>query len=82
MVNKPVLFGPFMQNFKEIAQYIDAAQGFGEIADETELQQVLFKLLQNPDTASSAGLKGAEVLQQHAGATAQTLAVARDLLEP
>jgi 3-deoxy-D-manno-octulosonic-acid transferase len=82
MVNKPVLFGPHMQNFKEIAQYIVSAQGFGEVADELELQQLLIHLLQNSEAAHTAGLNGAAILQQHAGATSQTLAVARELLEP
>ena len=82
MVKKPVLFGPHMQNFKEIAQYIIRAQGFGEVANETQLEQLLAHLLQNPDAAHTAGLNGSAILQQHAGATAQTLAVARELLEP
>jgi len=82
MVKKPVLFGPHMQNFKEIAQYIIRAQGFGEVANETQLEQSLTYLLQNPDAAHTAGVNGSAILQQHAGATAQTLAVARELLEP
>lgn len=82
MVSKPVLFGPHMQNFKEISQYVTDAQGFGEVADATELERLLSHLLKNPDVAYAAGLKGAEILHQHAGATAHTLAVARKLLEP
>lgn len=82
MVKKPVLFGPHMQNFKEIAQYIIRAQGFGKVANEIQLEQLLTHLLQNPDAAHAAGLNGSAILQQHAGATAQTLAVARELLEP
>lgn len=82
MVTKPVLFGPHMQNFKEIAQYINTAQGFGEVAHESELEEMLTRLLQHPDVSRTAGLKGAAILQQHAGATAHTLAAARELLEP
>jgi 3-deoxy-D-manno-octulosonic-acid transferase len=82
MVNKPVLFGPHMHNFKEIARHISAAQGFGEIADEAELEQMLTDLLQNLSTGKTAGLKGAAVLQRHAGATAHTLAQIRALMEP
>ncbi|MFO7830755.1 MAG: 3-deoxy-D-manno-octulosonic acid transferase [Desulfuromonadaceae bacterium] len=82
MVNKPVLFGPHMQNFKEIAQYIISAQGFGKVAGEAELEQLLTRLLHNPEAAHAAGLSGSAILQQHAGATAHTLAVARELLEP
>ncbi|MDY0290838.1 MAG: 3-deoxy-D-manno-octulosonic acid transferase [Desulfuromonadaceae bacterium] len=82
MVNKPVLFGPYMQNFKEIAQYVTAAQGFGEVADAAELEQLVTCLLQNPAVADTAGLNGAAILQQHAGATAHTLTVMKKLLEP
>lgn len=82
MVSKPVLFGPHMQNFKEISQYITSAQGFGKVADEAELEKLLIRLLRNPDVAHTAGLNGSAILHQHAGATAQTLAVARKLLEP
>jgi 3-deoxy-D-manno-octulosonic-acid transferase len=82
MVSKPVVFGPHMQNFKEIAQYVGHAQGFGEVADEAELEQQLHFLLHHPREGEKAGLNAAAILRQHAGATAQTLAVAHALLEP
>jgi 3-deoxy-D-manno-octulosonic-acid transferase len=71
-----------MQNFKEIAQYVGHAQGFGEVADEAELEQQLHFLLHHPREGEKAGLNAAAILRQHAGATAQTLAVAHALLEP
>ncbi|MFA5701830.1 MAG: 3-deoxy-D-manno-octulosonic acid transferase [Desulfuromonas sp.] len=80
MVEKPVMFGPWMQNFKDIAKYISTAQGFGEVHDEGELHQLLTELLHDQDMGRSAGARGAAVLQQHAGATRKTIAVVRQVL--
>ncbi|MDY0211518.1 MAG: 3-deoxy-D-manno-octulosonic acid transferase [Desulfuromonadaceae bacterium] len=80
MVEKPVMFGPWMQNFKDIAKFISAAQGFGEVRDAEGLQQLLTKLLHDKDLRRSAGVRGATILQQHAGATRKTLGVVRQVL--
>ncbi|MDD2556833.1 MAG: 3-deoxy-D-manno-octulosonic acid transferase [Desulfuromonas sp.] len=80
MVEKPVMFGPWMQNFKDIAKFISAAQGFGEVHDEEELKQLLTQLLRDKDLSRSAGAQGATILQQHAGATRKTIEVVRQVL--
>ncbi len=81
MVKKPVVFGPWMQNFKDIAKFISAAQGFGAVQDEEELRQLLTQLLHDKDLRCSAGARGAAILEQHAGATRKTIEVVRQVLE-
>ncbi len=80
MVKKPVIFGPWMQNFKDIAKFISTAQGFGEVRDEEELRQLLTQLLRDKELSHNAGAQGAAILQQHAGATRKTLEAVRRVL--
>ncbi|MBN2233133.1 MAG: 3-deoxy-D-manno-octulosonic acid transferase [Deltaproteobacteria bacterium] len=82
LVQKPVLFGPHMHNFRDIAALTTAAQGFGRVADAAELEETLQRLLQNGEMRYNAGRHGWEMLQKHAGASRRTLAEISRLLPP
>jgi 3-deoxy-D-manno-octulosonic-acid transferase len=72
LLNKPVVFGPHMQNFKSISQLLLAAGGgfqvgTGELADKVEA------LLEDPAKAKEIGRKGGELFAEHSGATDRTI---------
>lgn len=73
LLKKPVLFGPYMHNFREIAAMIEQAQGGGRIEDSDALRRELERLLDDPQACLSMGEKGWVLLQKNSGATLQTL---------
>jgi 3-deoxy-D-manno-octulosonic-acid transferase len=80
LLKKPVLFGPFMHNFKEISRLLAEARGGIEVANGAELTAAVGQLLADPDLRQSMGQGGYGLLADHAGATAHTLRVIARLL--
>ncbi len=80
MVGKPALFGPYMDNFRDIARLLVAGGGGIQI-DQHSLHHVVDELLGDPDRRSLMGQSGMELLKLYAGATERTLDVIRQVLE-
>ncbi len=69
---KPVLFGPHMENFRDISRHLLAASGGRQVNSAGELYEALQAWLRCPAAARQAGVRGREILRFHAGATART----------
>ena len=72
LLKKPVIFGPYMQNFRTISQLLlEAGGGFqvvaGELAEKVEM------LVHDPGVANEVGRKGEALFAEHSGATARTI---------
>ncbi|HTX66717.1 MAG TPA: 3-deoxy-D-manno-octulosonic acid transferase, partial [Opitutaceae bacterium] len=79
-LGKPLLFGPHMTNFREIARQLRERGAAREVLNESELTAACVELL--ADEAQRARL-GAAALAWHAqnrGAVERTLAVIREVL--
>lgn len=75
LLSKPVIYGPHMQNFKEIAGLIRKAQGGLSIADRDDLYHQVRLLIENPAERQRIGKNGYNLLLQNRGATERTLAM-------
>jgi 3-deoxy-D-manno-octulosonic-acid transferase len=75
LVKKPVLFGPHMQNFKEIARLLRAAHGGLQVMDTDDLYRQMKILLENPSEAERIGDNGHHLLQENQGATKRTVSI-------
>jgi 3-deoxy-D-manno-octulosonic-acid transferase len=75
LLSKPVLHGPHMQNFKEIAGLIRKAQGGLAVADRDDLYHQVRLMIENPAERARLGENGYNLLLQNRGATARTMAV-------
>jgi 3-deoxy-D-manno-octulosonic-acid transferase len=80
LLKKPVLFGPHMENFREIARLLSEAGG-GKMVKRTELSGVLGGLLADGQARDAMGRSGYEFLRGHAGATERTVNAIRRLLK-
>ena len=79
-LGQPLLFGPYMSNFREIVRALRECAGAREVLNENELIAACVELL--GDEAQRARM-GAAVLAWHAhnrGAVERTLAVIREHL--
>jgi len=75
LLSKPVLFGPHMQNFKEITGLIRKAEGGLAVVDRDDLYHQVRLLIENPAERRRLGENGYNLLLQNRGATERTLAV-------
>lgn len=73
LLKKPVLFGPYMHNFKEISRLLLDVRGGRQVGDAGELEAAVQGLLEDTDSAREMGRCGFTLLEQNAGATAHTV---------
>jgi 3-deoxy-D-manno-octulosonic-acid transferase len=77
---KPIVFGPHMQNFAEIARtFLDNGAAI-QIRTPRELETVLLELLGDPVRRASLGAAARALVEANRGARAKSLAVLADLL--
>ena len=68
MFAKPLLFGPHMHHFPELAEMLRAANGAIQVRDETDLFAQTAHLLANPAAADAMGQRALQTLGSHRGA--------------
>lgn len=71
-VGKPVVFGPFMQNFAAVTRQLLEAEGAVQVADEAELAAVVDQLLADEVRRQRLGAGAREVVEANQGATQRT----------
>lgn len=77
----PVVVGPSMDNFREIAEGFDAAAAWERVADEDDLGRALDRWLADPAAAAEVGRRGAALVAANRGALGRTLELLAPLLE-
>jgi len=78
---KPVLFGPRMGNFREVASLVIASGGGRQVADARALEAAVVELLQDPSRRLEMGRRAKNVLRPHQGAVERSAARLVRLLE-
>lgn len=76
----PVIFGPNMQDFSEIAEALIATGGATQVLDEKQLTVVLSSLLSSPRLLASQGLAAQQCVASQRGVIDKHLALIRQLL--
>jgi 3-deoxy-D-manno-octulosonic-acid transferase len=79
---KPILFGPHMQNFAEIASTFIGSRAAVQVNDATEFGQALRHLLTDADERDRLGAAARQIVEANRGAKRKTLAVITALLPP
>jgi len=77
---RPILFGPDMRDFAEIAGMLLESGGAEVTADGDALAAACLRLLTRPDERASRGEKTRRVFQDNQGAVKETIAHIRSLL--
>jgi 3-deoxy-D-manno-octulosonic-acid transferase len=63
----PVIFGPNMQDFSEIADALQSAGGATVISNHSDLTELLRKLLSSPDVRAEQGLAARQCIGKRRG---------------
>lgn len=77
---KPIVFGPYMQNFKEIADAFVSNAAAVQVQSERELEDALLGLVTDPVRRARLGAAARALVEANRGAKDKTLAVIADLL--
>ncbi len=77
---RPVLFGPFMQNFSDIATRLLEGGGAVQVEDEASLQAQLDLLLSDPARCAELGANALNVVRKNRGALERTVEVVLDAM--
>ena len=77
---KPVLFGPHMQNFADIARAFLEAEAVVQVEDAAALEAALRKLIESPDKGRTLGERARRVVEEKRGASERTVTVLKELL--
>jgi len=77
----PVLFGPHMENFREIAALFLAHGAGVQVADGAALSGALIQLSEDPARREELGRRGARILEESAGATERHLEIVAACLD-
>ena len=81
MFAKPVLFGPHMHHFPELADLLRNADGAIQVRDETDLYTHTAHLLANPAEAAAMGQRALQALGSNRGALQRTCEALAEVLE-
>ncbi|ETX03104.1 MAG: hypothetical protein ETSY1_01205 [Candidatus Entotheonella factor] len=70
MFAKPMMFGPHMHHFPDLAHMFCVVGGAIQVADTEALDRTVWRLLQHPDEAELIGRRAYQTLQANRGALA------------
>ena len=73
LYKKPILFGPYMHNFREIAEGFKNRGAAIEVADSDEMAKEIINILNNPDIGTKLGERGFSVIVENKGALEKSI---------
>jgi 3-deoxy-D-manno-octulosonic-acid transferase len=77
---KPILFGPHMDNFREIAEAFLTNGAAMQVHSDRELEEVMLTLVSDPVHRARLGAAARALVEANRGAKDKTIAVITDLL--
>ena len=77
---KPIVFGPHMRNFKEIAEAFVSNGAAVQVASERELDEAVLTLITDPVRRARLGAAARALVEANRGAKDKTLKVVAELL--
>ncbi|MEW6027696.1 MAG: glycosyltransferase N-terminal domain-containing protein, partial [Planctomycetota bacterium] len=79
---KPVIFGPDMSNFQDIADQLIKEEAAISVQDKPALSQALLSLINEPQRRSQIGAKARTVISRYQGATDKNMEFISKLVDP
>ncbi len=79
---RPIVFGPHMQNFREIAEAFVANGAAIQVQSDRELDEAILSLVRDPVHRARLGAAARALVEANRGAKDKTLAVLSELLPP
>jgi 3-deoxy-D-manno-octulosonic-acid transferase len=80
-VGRPVVFGPHMENFAEIAGKLVSGGGAWQVTSAAELETAVDRLLGDPQLREQMGRRAVEVVRENLGAVERTVEMVLEVLQ-
>jgi len=77
---KPILSGPYLQNFTAVRDLLLDGQGLVIVDTATQLAEQVLNLFNNPEQVQQSGERAYQVIERNRGAVARHLELAKQLL--
>jgi len=71
-LGRPMVFGPFMQNFRAVVRELLQAEAARQVQDEADLAETVGFLLENATEREALGKAAKSVVEANKGATQRT----------
>ncbi len=81
LFEKPILIGPHMQNFRDIARIFIEKGAVMQVEDGQALKKAVQELLDKPRLREDLGRKAGDVVRKNCGATERTLELVQGILK-
>ncbi|MFH1258377.1 MAG: 3-deoxy-D-manno-octulosonic acid transferase [Elusimicrobiota bacterium] len=81
-LGKPVIFGPYIDNFLDIAEGLLKANGAFQVTSSEELTEKILLLLDNENQRKQMGAEAAQFVRSQKGVTEKNLLLIQKMLEP
>jgi len=78
---KPILYGPHMENFRDIAQLFTRAGAAVQVSNSSDLARVILQLMRDDERRRKMGDRAAQLMEEGLGATERTMVRLRTLLD-
>lgn len=78
---KPVVFGPYMRNFSDVARRFVEGNACVQVEDRHELETVLRDWIEHPERARELSENTTRVIADNRGASERTVSALKELLE-
>jgi 3-deoxy-D-manno-octulosonic-acid transferase len=78
---KPILFGPHMENFHEIARLMIERKAALQVQGPNRIYEQMDRLLANPEQSTIMGVRAREVVMEQQGVVDKNLSLLRDILD-
>ena len=79
LAGKPVVFGPYMENFAALAKTLVSSNGAIQVTDTDSLERFVAELLRDGETRRRLVQNAEAALSEHQGATARTAKLVHEL---
>ncbi len=73
LLSKPVLFGPYVHNFKEISKKLIRSGAGVKVTDQHDFERQSLTMLKDPARCKAMGETGLTLVAENAGATERTM---------
>jgi len=80
--SKPIVFGPHMENFRDISKSFLAARAAVQIRDASGLSAAIDALLSDRTAAAEIGANAREIVERNSGATERVMVFIQTVLDP
>lgn len=80
-LGKPIVFGPYMDNFTKIAEDFVRSEAAIQVSNEQELKQAIKAILVSPQLQQKLGKNAIEVVKRNTGALTRTVEAIIEILQ-